>query len=236
MIPAVAAPFKNDLRDYLKWMRHTADQCVQRGAKILLNTEATKELLDAEGYDAVVIAAGATPVIPKRIPGVDKPHVAWAPDAEMGKLEAGQNVVVVGAGSIGVEAALDFTRAGKNVTVVEMADPMTAFHTLHKNDASGAGEILKCLNAEGATMRYNTELVEIKDGSVLVRDVESGKTEELPADTVLMAVGMRPRFETVDALRHSCPETSVAIVGDCNNVAGTICEAVNQAFQACLHI
>ena len=236
IIPAVAAPFKNDLRDYLKWMRHTAKQCEARGAKILLNTEATKELLDAEGYDAVVLAVGATPVIPKRIPGVEKPHVAWAPDAEMGKVEVGQRVIVVGAGSIGVEAALDFTRAGKNVTVVEMADFETAFHTLHKNDASGAGEILKCLRAEGATLRYGTELLEIKDASVVVRNAETGETEELPADTVLMAVGMRPRFETVDALRHSCAETSVAIVGDCNNVAGTICEAVNQAFQACLHI
>ncbi len=85
-------------------------------------------------------------------------------------------------------------------------------------------------------MRYSTELVEIRDKSVIVRSTETGEQEELPADTVLLAVGMRPRFETVDALRHSCPETSVAIVGDCNNVAGTICEAVNQAFQACLHI
>ena len=31
-------------------------------------------------------------------------------------------------------------------------------------------------------------------------------------------------------------ETSVAIIGDCNNKAGTISEAVNQAFQACIHI
>ena len=58
----------------------------------------------------------------------------------------------------------------------------------------------------------------------------------LTADAVLLAVGIRPRLEIVDELRHVCPETSVAIVGDCNNVAGTICEAVNQAFQACLHI
>ncbi|MBO4771568.1 MAG: FAD-dependent oxidoreductase, partial [Bacteroidales bacterium] len=95
---------------------HTAKQCEERGAKILLNTEVTKELLDREGYDAVVIAAGATPVIPRRIPGVDKPHVAWAPDAAMGKLEVGERVMIVGAGTIGVEAALDFTRAGKKVT------------------------------------------------------------------------------------------------------------------------
>jgi hypothetical protein len=49
-------------------------------------------------------------------------------------------------------------------------------------------------------------------------------------------MGIKPRLDLVDELRHSCPETSVAIVGDCNNKAGTISEAVNQAFQACIHI
>ena len=236
VVPAVAAPFKEDLRDYLKWMLHTAKQCEERGARILLHTEATKELLEAEGYDAVVIAAGATPVIPRSIPGVDKPHVAWAPDAETGKIPVGQRVAVVGAGSIGVEAALDFVRAGKQVTLLEMADAETAFINLHKHDSSGSGEIMKCLRNEGADLRFSTQVLEIRDGGVLCRDLVSGEDVEIPADTVLMAAGMRPRFETVEALRHVCPETSVAIVGDCNNVAGTICEAVNQAFQACLHI
>jgi len=99
-----------------------------------------------------------------------------------------------------------------------------------------AAEILKALNDEGAQFQYNTQLLEIKDKSIVCRDVTTGETVELPADTVLMAAGMRSNIETVDELRHSCPETSVAIVGDCNNVAATICEAVNQAFQACIHI
>ena len=95
---------------------------------------------------------------------------------------------------------------------------------------------MKCLRSEGADLRFSTQVLEIRDKSVLCRDLSTGEDVEFPADSVLMAAGMRPRFETVDALRHSCAETSVAIVGDCNNVAGTICEAVNQAFQACLHI
>jgi hypothetical protein len=46
---------------------------------------------------------------------------------------------------------------------------------------------------------------------------------------------MRERWALVEELRHCAPETSVAIVGDCRK-AGTIAEAVNQAFQACIHI
>ena len=51
----------------------------------------------------------------------------------------------------------------------------------------------------------------------------------VPGENAMVCAGL-------DALRHSCPETSVAIIGDCNNKAGTISEAVNQAFQACIHI
>ena len=77
---------------------------------------------------------------------------------------------------------------------------------------------------------------EIKDDCVVAKNVKTGEVKEIKADTVLLAMGIKPRFDVVDALRHSCPETSVAIVGDCNNKAGTISEAVNQAFQACIHI
>ncbi len=236
VIPAAAAPFKNDLGDYLKWMIHTAGQCRERGARILLNTEATKELLDSEKYDAVVIAAGSVPIVPKGIPGIDKPHVAWAPDAEMGKVPVGEKVVIIGAGSIGIEAALDFMRAGKKVTVVEMFDQQTAEGNIFKSMSNTAGEFFRLLKEGGAVIRYATALTEVRDDCVVCRDLETGSLEEIPADSVLLAVGMRPRFDTVDELRHSCPETSVAIVGDCNNTAGLISDAVNQAFRACLHI
>jgi NADH dehydrogenase FAD-containing subunit len=46
-----------------------------------MNTEATPEMIASQHYDAVVMAIGADPVSPK-VPGWDKPHVHWAPDAE----------------------------------------------------------------------------------------------------------------------------------------------------------
>jgi hypothetical protein len=65
--------------------------------------------------------------------------------------------------------------------------------------------------------------------------METGEMKELSCDTVLLSMGMRERWALVDELRHSAPESNIAIVGDCRNVA-TIAEAVNQAFQACIHI
>ena len=233
VVGAAAPPFKIDVQAYLKWLRHTAEQCKARGARFLMNTECTKEILDREKYDAVVIAIGADPVVPESIPGIHLPHVWWAPDAERGLCLTGDKVVVVGAGQVGLEAALDFSEQGKKVTVIEMADQRTSMWRTR-----ATRELMKKMDADGVPFDtfYGYALQEIREDCVIAKNVETGELREFPADTVLLAMGLKPNFALVDSLRHSCPETSVAIVGDCNNKAGSIAEAVNQAFQACIHI
>ena len=232
VIGAAAPPFKVDVQDYLRWMEHTAKQCEERGARILMNTPCTKEILDTENYDAVVIAVGGEPIVPDSIPGIHKPHVVWAPDAELGKTPVGQEIVVIGAGQVGLEAAVDYAQQGKRVTVIEMIDDPA------KIINSFSQPLLKKKEEDGLQfdILYGTALQEVKDDCIVAKNVKSCELKEIKADTVLLAMGIRPNFELVDELRHSCAETSVAIVGDCNNKAGSISEAVNQAFQTCLHI
>ena len=81
VVPGAALPFKQDVADYLDYLLR---QAAKAPARILLNTEATKEMLDAEGYDALIIAVGSEPIVP-RLPGIDKPHVHWAPEADTGQ-------------------------------------------------------------------------------------------------------------------------------------------------------
>lgn len=235
VIGAAVPPFKIDCQDYLKWLIHTSAQCVERGAKILLNTEATKEMLDLENYDAVIIAVGSEPIVPNSIPGIHKPHVSWAPDAEEDKSKVGNKIVVVGAGSVGLEAAIEFYDLGKEVTVVEMSDPQAAYFTLMKGSSSGANEFRSIIETKQIPVKYNTRLKEVCDDKVICEDITTGKTVEYPCDTVLLAMGMRAREAKVEELRHSAPETSVHIVGDCREV-GTIGTAVNEAFRAALHV
>ena len=233
VIAAAAPTFKIDVQDYLKWLKHTALQCEARGARIVLNTECTKEILEREKYDALVIAVGAEPVVPSKIPGIDKPHVFWAPDAERGLAPVGENVVIIGAGEVGLEAALGFAERGKKVTVIEMADQKSA--AMHSRTAR---EISKKMVQEGLEFDsfYGFSLQEVTDTGVIAKNVSTGELKKFLADTVLLAMGLKSKLSLVDELRHSCPETSVAIVGDCNNKPGSIAEAVNQAFQACIHI
>ena len=83
-------------------------------------------------------------------------------------------------------------------------------------------------------VHYDTKLVEIKEDRIICETPDGSKVE-YECDTVLLAMGMKSRTEKAEELRHSAPETSCHIVGDVRKV-GTICDAVNEAFRACLHV
>ena len=231
VIGAAVPPFKLDCQDYLKWLVRQAETST---GKIVMNTEVTKELLDKEKYDALIIAIGADPLIPK-LPGIDKPHVGWVPDAEMGKMPVGDKIVIVGAGAVGLEAAFEFIDMGKDVTVIEMLDQETSLQTLRENSGNVAREFAMLIPEKPINVHFGNRLQEVTDSGVICKDMVTGELKELKADTVLLAMGMVPLTQKAEEMRRCAPETAVHIVGDVRAV-GTIGTAVNQAFQACLHI
>ena len=235
VIGAAIPEFKYDIRDYLAWLRHSAAKCAEKGARILLNTEATKDILDVENYDALIIAVGAEPVKPASIPGISAPHVLWAPDAEEDLSCVGGKVVVVGGGGVGFEAALDLADHGKDVTLVEMLDEQHAHMSLRMSAGSVTHELLTIFADRNIPVLYGEALAEVKDDRVVVKNMATGELSEILCDNVLLAMGLKERWELVDELRRCAPESNVHFVGDCRNVA-TISEAVNQAFKACLII
>jgi 2,4-dienoyl-CoA reductase-like NADH-dependent reductase (Old Yellow Enzyme family)/NADPH-dependent 2,4-dienoyl-CoA reductase/sulfur reductase-like enzyme len=221
-------PFKQDVKDYLDYLVCQANKAP---ARILLNTEATKEMLDAECYDALIIAVGSKPIVPP-FPGIDKSHVHWAPKADRGEVEVGKKTVIVGAGAVGVESAIGLKRAGKDVTIVEIAPDMSNLRT----SAGGAAMELTALIQElGIPLHLNCKLEEVTDSSVICRNTKSNVRIEFPADTVLLAVGMSARQDVADSLRRSAPETEVFVVGDASGV-GTIAGAVMSGFKAAAYI
>ena len=232
VIPAAFPPFKIDCQDYLKWLEREAKKYP---AKILLNTEATKEMLDKENYEALIIAVGSKPLVPSKIPGIDKPHVHWAPDAEMGKVPAGDKIVVVGGGAVGLEAAIDFKQMGKEVTVIEMQEPGKYHMSLLQSAKHAGTEMLAIMEDMKIPLHLNNRLEEVKDDMVVCKDMVTGELVEYPCDSVLLSLGMVSLTDVVDELRHSAPETDVYIVGDALEV-GNISTATNGGFQAAIHI
>lgn len=228
VIAAAAADFKQDMKDYLQYLRVQAEKAP---AKILLNTEATQDVLDREGYDALVLAVGADPLVPN-LPGVDKKHVHWAADADLGKVSVGKKVVIAGAGAVGVECAISLAKEGHTVEIVEMAPDMSGL----MSSASGAMmELMQALKEHNIPVHTSTRLAEITDNGVVCTDLKSGKNVEFGADTVLLALGMRSRHDMVDTLRRSAVETEIFVVGDAVEPK-TIAQATKSGFLAGAHI
>lgn len=80
----------------------------------------------------------------------------------------------------------------------------------------------------------NTKLKEItKNGIKIVNSKFQWK--EFEADTVVLALGMRPRKDVVASLRHLIPETEVYVIGDCKQI-GNVYLAVHTGFDTAVEI
>jgi pyruvate/2-oxoglutarate dehydrogenase complex dihydrolipoamide dehydrogenase (E3) component len=191
-----------------------------------------KRYAGPENYDAVIVAIGARPIVPK-LPGIDKPHVHWAPHAEAHEVPCGERVVIVGAGAVGIEAAIDLKREGKEVTVIEMMD---GYQSLMASASGGFDDLMALIKELDIPVLLGTKLDAVEDDFVLCTDIKSGACKKLAADTVLLAIGVTPKHEEADMLRRSCPETSAFIIGDCHHVGDNIANATMSALKAAAYI
>jgi NADPH-dependent 2,4-dienoyl-CoA reductase/sulfur reductase-like enzyme len=219
--------FKKDLQNFREWL---ITQASKRGAKIYLNTEVTQELVKKEAPDAMIIAVGATPIIPK-VKGYDLPHVHWAGDVDCGRVAVGKKVAVIGGGLTGAESAVALAMEGKEVTLVEMQGPDML---LNGSSLINRFSLQSLLAKHKVRVVTNTKLEEITDHSI--KTINSRfKWEEFEVDTVAFAVGMRPRKDVVNALRHEIPETEVYVIGD-GDVVGNVFSAVHAGFNTAVDL
>ncbi|MDR0906376.1 MAG: NAD(P)/FAD-dependent oxidoreductase [Oscillospiraceae bacterium] len=249
VLPAAAADVKSDMKDYLKWLQVHHNRIIKDSGqvKLLLNTEATPELIEKEKFDAIIVSVGGEPIIPRSIPGIDKPSVLWAADAQTtyrGKL--GKKVLVVGAGDVGIEAALDFADQGIEVEIIDilqrgggfggMGSPTSMYNDPNTPKGYYTNQSLNnLLDQKGIKIQWGTGLGEVTDKGAVLK-LADGTTKEIEVDQVLLAMGLRPRSDLAESFRHSAPVTSIHIVGDAKAVGGNLSFAINGAFQAALHI
>jgi 3-phenylpropionate/trans-cinnamate dioxygenase ferredoxin reductase subunit len=162
---------------------------------------AAHEVLTSDGgrisYDALVLATGASP---RRatLPGADLPGVLYLRTIEDSErlreaFRPGAKVVIIGGGWIGLEGAAAARAASADVTVLEMAaQPLLAvlgeqlgasFAALHRD--------------HGVDLRtgVTVEAIERAEGGDRVGAVRLGDGSVLPADVVLVGVGVVPNVE-----------------------------------------
>ena len=217
-----ALPFKHEMYELSQTF---AKQCYDAGVEIRLNTMASKELVEAEQPDAVIIAAGSEPLIPP-IEGLRGDNVVVVNNYYLEKDKVGDEVVVLGGGLAGCEAAIHLARDGKKVSLVEMRDELAP-------DANVRHRPLLLKEIE-KNVEVHTGLrgLKVTAEGVLCADKENNEVMVKGA-SVICALGQRARTAVVEELRDTAPY--VAVIGDCAKVA-TITNAVYQGYHAALDI
>lgn len=218
---AAVPPGKDPLNAFTVWQKH---QLNQNKVKVFTGVEVTEELINEVNPDHVIIATGATPIMP-RIPGVELPHVVQANDILQGKVLMQNNVVVIGGGLVGAEVGEQFGEHVVNVTVVEMAPEIAA-----GMDMAPKAFLMKHLAETAVKLLVNTKVVEIKEDAVVVE--REGKIEEIPAEQVVIAIGSRPE-NTLEAIVKGKYE--YAVIGDATKT-GRALEAVEMGHVAGMNI
>ncbi len=147
-------------------------------------------------WDKLLIATGASPKLPK-IEGIDLDNILTVdlpPDVEkISKVsKKAEDIVIVGAGYIGIEMAEAFSTIGKKVTVVEMEDKPLPQYDKEITD------IIKREMEKYVNLRLNERIVSF-EGRDAVRRVITDKGE-YPADLVIVAVGVKPNVELAKML------------------------------------
>jgi len=185
-------------------------------------------------YDRLLITTGASP---RRlnIPGADLDGVRYlrtVGDSERlaAALRGGGQVVIAGAGWIGLETAAAAREYGCEVTVVE---PESG--ALQRALGPELGEVFTNLHrSHGVTFRFGEGLSEVTGSGGAVTGAVTSSDAELPADTVILAVGVRPNVGLAagarldvdngivvdEALRTSDPDIFAA--GDVANALNTL--------------
>ena len=213
---AAIPPNKQMINEFVDTM--TA-QLKEAGVEVRLNTPATVDLIKQTGAEAVFMATGGKAVRPN-IPGIEK--AVTAEDLLAGRAEiCGETVAVIGGGVTGLETA-EWLAPSHKVTVVEMLDkvggnlyPSVVLHL--------ATEIMKA----GGQICKGHALVSVNDGSVTVKDMKSQETAEIPADSVVLAMGVRPERPLEAELKAEFGDRLI-LVGDSDRT-GQIYDALHSA-------
>ncbi|HJS88250.1 MAG TPA: nitrite reductase large subunit NirB [Acetobacteraceae bacterium] len=180
----------------------------------------------ARPYDVLLIATGSNPfVLP--VPGATLPGVVTFRDMDdvetmLAAAAQGGRAVVIGGGLLGLEAANGLLRNGMDVAVLHLMPTL-----MERQLDAAAAELLRA-DLERREMRVITEAntAEII-GPNRVTAVRLKDGTEIPADLVVMAIGIRPNAELGRAIGLDCgrgirvddamrtPDPRIFAVGEC---------------------
>lgn len=202
-IPASVPIGKGEFTSFLFWQGLMLKKL---HVQVLLNTEADEELIRLYEPDTLILATGSKPFVPP-IKGADQDFVVTGHEILLGKKEPGNRVVVIGGGLVGAETADMLGMQCEQVTIVEMLPQI-----MKDGEPIPTKYMKERFEANHVQIHTSTKVMAIGDHEVICE--KDGAEIAIPADTVIMAVGVRPDRTLLDVTQNlAC---KVLKVGDAN--------------------
>lgn len=205
---------------FAAWVEWATGRLSSLGLDIELGVEAGEKILEESEWEGVIAACGAVPVLPG-LPGSELEINAEARQVLLGLQDAGERVLVVGAGPVGMETADYLIQRGCRVIVVEEKEqppviPMSSHGYFLHRELRKNGELL-----------LGTSVLEVTATGAVVST--RGEQREIEADTVVWAVGSMPETGFAEMARKAGLE--VVAAGDAVTPRRLL-EAVHEGHEA----
>lgn len=220
-----AIPFKYEMYE----LGNTLGRLAQKeGVEIRLNAEVTKEYVESENVDALIIAVGSSPLVPS-IPGLDGENVIVVNNyyLEKDKVKDAEEIVVLGGGLAGCETAIHLAQEGKKVHLVEMRSELAPDANIRHRPI-----LLDEIEKQGIEVHTEFKGLKVSADGVVCLD-KDGKKVSVPGTHVICALGQKANRNVVNELIDCAPYVSQ--IGDCVRPS-TITTAVYQGHHAALDI
>ena len=206
-----------DLKEYF------IHQVKKAGVDVRLNTTATPGIIKAGKYDAVLVAVG-TDVVESKMKA-DGSKVFNILDVYYKKNELGKNVVVLGAGKYGIEAATGMLKDGHKVTVLTSGKELVEIENQGAHNMMNQQNIYQ--NHPNFSYVLEATVKSITGGKVVYTD-STGSEKTVQADGIVIWSGLKPRMDEAEKFIGSA--NSVLFVGDCTGTNGSIQKVMRSTF------
>lgn len=215
--------FKWRLNRYRQFL---VQQMERKSIEVRLNTTATPEAIEQEGFDVVIAAMGGSPILPD-IPGIQ--HASMNVYSVFGnEKKLGLDVVVIGGSAVSAEAAIYLARTGHNVT--ELSRKNIVAYEL--NPIRERGNVNRFSCQCGVHHIRNASTIGLEEKTVWYR-LKDGSLHSISCDDIVVSGGLKPRHEEAMAFFGSAPEFYA--IGDCRE-KGSMRTAIFDAYGLCMNI
>lgn len=214
-------------KNNIRWLKGVSLTAIDTSTQVLTLSDGKKVV-----YDKVLLATGASTFFPPVKNIKDAANVIGLRNLDDAifikeKLPQVENIVVMGAGLVGIDAVEGLLHYGKDLTLVEFGDRLLPIQLDHK----ASQRYQDAFAAYGVKQRYNTAVQEVlMDETGKVKELALSDGTTIPCDLLIVATGVRSNVQFLEGtpvetdrfgmLFNPLGETNVVNVYGAGDVSG----------------